>query len=413
MKPDRVVVGGARLKRKARKSGGGDRDRDEVGDGHRDVSLTALWRVAQPRCPDWWDQFSRRISGMRKQNRRSGNSKEFGSFFRISRRTFDYICSLVKNNLSTRPSNLADFNGGCLSVNDQVAVALMRLSSGKSLQSVGDLFKLNQSSVSQITWRFVEAMEEKGLVHLNWPSDEKEMERVKEKFEKIRGLPNCCGAIDATHILMNLPMVDAANDVWFDQEKNCSMILQGVVDADMRYRDVVTGWPGKLSDASVLRSSGLYELCQNGTRLNGKKVKLSEGSEIGEYIVGDLGFPLLPWLLTPYRGKGILELEREFNKRHYATRMVAKRAFSRLKDMWKIIEGVMWMPDRNKLPRIVLVCCLLHNIVIDMEDEVQDEVPLAFDHDSCYRQQICEEADRAGSSLREKLSLYLAGKLPP
>ncbi|KAI4339204.1 hypothetical protein MLD38_024168 [Melastoma candidum] len=148
---------------------------------------------------------------------------------------------------------------------------------------------MNQSSVSQITWQFVEAMEKKGLMHLNWPSDEKEMERVKEKFEKIRGLPNCCGAIDATHILMNLPMVNAANDVWFDREKNCSMILLGVVDAEMRFRVAVTGWAGKLSDSFVLRSSGLYKLCQNGTRLNVKKVKLSEGSEIGEYIVGDLG----------------------------------------------------------------------------------------------------------------------------
>jgi len=29
--------------------------------------------------------------------------------------------------------------------------------------------------------------------------------------------------------------------VWHDQEKNYSMVLQAVVDADMRFTDIVTG----------------------------------------------------------------------------------------------------------------------------------------------------------------------------
>ncbi|MCI43031.1 putative nuclease HARBI1, partial [Trifolium medium] len=73
--------------------------------------------------------------------------------------------------------------------------------------------------------------------------------------------------------------------------------------------------------------------------------------------------------------------------------MVAKRALARLKEMWKIIGGVMWKPDKRKLPRIVLVCCILHNIVIHLEDEVQDDMPLCRHHDSGYQDQTCEFAD--------------------
>ncbi|MBA0814459.1 hypothetical protein Gohar_020290, partial [Gossypium harknessii] len=341
----------------------------------------------------------------------SKGSRSFESIFRISKKTFNYICSLVKEDMMARQSSYTDINGKPLSLNDQVAVALRRLSSGESLSVIGDTFGMNQSTVSQITWRFVEAMEEKGLHHLTWPSTEAEMEQIKSKFEKIRGLPNCCGAIDITHVVMTLPTMDPSNNVWFDREKNYSMVLQAVVDPEMRLRDVIAGWPGSLSDAVVLRSSGFFRLSEEGKRLTGKKLNISEGMEIGEYIIGDAGFPLLPWLLTPYQGKGLSDLQIEFNKRHAATRMVAQMALARLKEMWRIIHGVMWMPDKNRLPRIVLVCCLLHNILIDMEDEVFDDMSLSHHHDTGYRRQNCEYFDQSAMIMRDKLSLYITGKL--
>lgn len=293
---------------------------------------------------------------------------------------------------------------------------MRRLSSGKSLSNIGESFRISQSTVSHVTWRFVEAMEQKGLSHLHWPLDEAEIDQIKSKFKKIRGLPNCCGAIDTTHILMNLSNVDGSNSVWLDREKKCSMILQAIVDPDLRFRDIITGWPGKLGDATILKSSGFYRLAKEGKRLNGNKLPLSEGTELREYIVGDSGFPLLPWLLTPFKGKKaraqIEDHQARFNRRHFATRVVAQRALTRLKDMWKIIGGVMWMPDRNKLPRIIFVCCLLHNIIIDLEDDVQDELVLSHEHDPGYRQEVCGIEGGEGSLIREKLSLYLLEKLP-
>ena len=73
----------------------------------------------------------------------------------------------------------------------------------------------------------------------------------------------------------------------------------------------------------------------------------------------------------------------------------------------------MWRPDKHRLPRIILACCILHNIVIDMEDESVDELPLSHHHDTGYKQEICEFADKTTSVMRDKLSLYLAGKLSP
>ncbi|GAB2234072.1 hypothetical protein Droror1_Dr00003309 [Drosera rotundifolia] len=357
---------------------------------------------------DWWVDFSKRIHGLLSPSK---ELDRFESIFKISRKTFDYICSLVKEDIMAKPGNYSYSNGRPLAVNDQVAIALRRLSSGDSLLNIGDAFGVSHSAVSQVTWRFVEIMEERGLHHIQWPK-EAEMTEIKSKFEKIRGFPNCCGAIDTTHIAMCLPMADPATKVWCDREKNHSMLLQAIVDPNMKFLDIVTGWPGKMSDSSVLESSSFFHLVEKGERLGGKKMDLCHGSEVGEYIIGDSGFPLLPWLITPYPGKDLQESKVEFNKRHFATRMVSQRALTRLKEMWKIIHGVMWRPDKHKLPRIVLVCCLLHNIVIEMEDDVQDEMSLSYHHDSGYRQQVSESIDKSASALRDNLSLYLSGKQP-
>lgn len=338
---------------------------------------------------------------------------KFESVFKISRKTFDYICSLVKEDMMAKSAHFVFANGKSLSLSDQVAVALRRLSSGDSLVTIGDLFGVNHSTVSQVTWRFVESMEERGLHHLQWPSTEAEMTEIKSKFEKIRGFPNCCGVIDTTHITMCLPASDPQGNVWLDREKNHSMVMQAVVDPDMKFRDIVTGWPGKMKDWLVFQNSNFCKLCDKGERLNGKKVEICKGSEIREYIVGDSGYPLLPYLVIPYEGKDLPESKVEFNQRHSATRLVAQRALTRLKETWRIIQGVMWRPDKHRLPRIILVCCLLHNIAIDMEDEVQDNLPFSPDHDSGYHQEICGTTDMEGANLRDKLALYLSTRLPP
>ncbi|CAH9072540.1 unnamed protein product [Cuscuta epithymum] len=364
--------------------------------------------VPEDGSTDWWASLSKRVSGSVSPSK---GMDRFQAIFKMSRKTFEYICSLVKDHMMLKSASSVFTNGKPMSLHEQVALALRRLCSGNSLIVVGDSFGAHHSTVSQVTWRFVEAIEESGVHHLRWPSSEPEMKRIKLKFEQIRGLPNCCGARDTTHITMMLSTSEQTADVWADQTGNHSMILQAIVDPDMRFLDIVTGLPGKMDSSSVLQSSSFFKLCKKGERLNGNKTKICGEAEMGEYIVGSSGFPLYPWLMTPYKGKDLSGPKAEFNKRHYATRIVAQRALTRLKDVWKMIHGNMWRPDKHKLPRFILVCCILHNIIIDMEDEVLDEeMPLPRRHDPGYPQEVSETIDETGSVMRDHLSLHLYGK---
>ncbi|CAK8536127.1 unnamed protein product [Lathyrus sativus] len=354
---------------------------------------------------DWWNDLSIKMNGHKK------------SPPKISRKTFEYICSLVKDDITTKSAHFTFTNGKPMSLFDQVAVSLRRLGTGDSLVTIADSFGLNHSTVSQVTWRFVVSMEERALHHLQWPSTKEEMNIIKSKFEKIQGFPNCCGAIDVTHITLCLPASEHSSNSWLDHKKNHSMVLQAIVDPDMKFRDIVAGWPGKMMDWLVFESSNFNKLCNKGERLNGKKLKISQGSEIREYIIGDSGYPLLPYLIVPYEEKEALESEQKakFNRLHLETRLVAQRALARLKEMWRIIHGNMWRPDKHRLPRIILVCCLLHNIVIDMQDEVKDELLCLYhhNHDSGYHQLICEGVEEKGVAMRKSLCHYMNGRLHP
>ncbi|XP_062197668.1 protein ALP1-like [Phragmites australis] len=355
---------------------------------------------------NWWDGFCMRMAGTLSSIE---DAQRFEYVFKMPRRTFNYVCSLVKDEMMVKSSSYTFLDGTVLSLEDRVAIALRRLNSGGSLVTVGSSIGVNHSTVSLITWRFIEAMEERGSHHLHWPNSG-EMEKIKSKFEKIHSLPNCCGVVDTTHITMCLSSAEPNCKVWLDHEKNYSMILQAVVDLDMRFTDIVTGWPGSMKESSILHSSGLFKLCEKDERLNGSKLKLSDGSEIGEYMIGDAGYPLLPWLLTPYPEKDLTESKTEFNRRHSAARAVAPRTLAKFKDTWKFLQGEMWRPDKHKLPRIIHVCCLLHNIVIDLQDSAMEEAHTSSDHDMKYRQQVCQLADENSVRVRDKLSQHLTSR---
>lgn len=355
---------------------------------------------------DWWDTFWQKHSTIPGGSVPVDEDEGFKYFFRVSKKTFDYICSLVREDLVSRPpSGLINIEGRLLSVDKQVAIALRRLASGESQVSVGAAFGVGQSTVSQVTWRFIEALEERAKHHLKWP-DSHRMEEIKSNFEALFGLPNCCGAIDATHIIMTLPAVQTSDD-WCDPANNYSMFLQGVFDHEMRFLDLVTGWPGGMTMARLLKCSGFFKLCEAGERLNGNLKTISEGVEVREFIIGGVGYPLFPWLLTPYESNGLSVSMSAFNAAHKAARSFAVKAFSQLKGSWRILNKVMWRPDKRKLPSIILVCCLLHNIIIDNGDQLHPDVALSGHHDFGYAEQGCKQVDPLGRTMRENLATYL------
>jgi hypothetical protein len=303
-------------------------------------------------------------------------------------------------------SNHTFVDGRVLSLQDRVAVALRMLNSGEPPVTVGSSVGVDKSTASLVTQVFIEAMVKRAFHLLNWPYTS-EMEKIKRKFYKVYGLPNCCGVVHAAHIKFGSQNPDKEND---------GMLMQTVIDPDMRLTNCWQGSSGSVNQLSILHDSWLFKSSEDGACLNSSKLKLSDGSDVGEYVVGDVGYPLLPWLLTPYQLENDVSLSDfkvEFNSRHYAAIAVAQKALSRLKDTWKCLQGEGWHPNSQlEMFWTIKTCCLLHNIVIYMEEE--DGAGMPSDQEQYTVGQLRQTVDEDAERVRDAVSRHMmesGGKL--
>ncbi|VAI91583.1 unnamed protein product [Triticum turgidum subsp. durum] len=331
----------------------------------------------------------------------------FESVCKMRRSTFSYICSLVRipffEDMMSRDQDHTFVDGRVLSLQDRVFVALAMLNSGGSPITVGFSLGVNESTVLLVTQVFVEAMRVRAMHHLHWPGYTK-MEKIKRKFDKIHGLPNCCGVVHTAHIKFGTQNRD--------HEENDGILMQALIDPDMRFTNICLVLSGSIMNKlSVLHDSDLFKMGEKGTCLNGNKLKVTSGGglEVGEYIIGDAGYPLRPWLLTPYQLENDLsdsDSKVEFNRRHSAATAVALRALARLKDTWKCLQGEGWHPNNKRdMCWTTGTCVILHNILIDME--MDEGAGMPSNQEENYIKQVRQVAEEDGVRARDALSQHL------
>uniref|UniRef100_A0A453MXF8 DDE Tnp4 domain-containing protein n=1 Tax=Aegilops tauschii subsp. strangulata TaxID=200361 RepID=A0A453MXF8_AEGTS len=307
---------------------------------------------------------------------------------------FSYISSLVMGPSMEDMNNYTFVDGRVLSLEDRVAISLRRLQSSEPTESIASSVGVNESIILLVTERFVDTVWERADHHSSGP-DCSEKDEIKSKFDKIHNMHNCCGVICTTHI----PFGPNCN-----HEKNDIAVIQFIVDATKRFRNIWLGPAGSMNKSSLLKNSEIFKECAKGGWLNGNKLKVAlDGSEVGEYIIGDAGYPLLPWLLTPYQEEGLSDSMAEFNRRHSAATTCALKALARLKDTWKCLQGETWWPaNLETRSKIIYACCMLHNIVIEMEDDAAMLSTKRRNYSKEVRQIAKEDAARA----RDMLSQY-------
>ena len=192
----------------------------------------------------------------------------------------------------------------------RVACCLFKLTHGASLFICSEMFAIGKSTVSAILRDVVHVINDTLRHELTWPTGER-LRETQLNFFNVCGLPAVVGSIDGTHIAISkLKHVPA--DYYYFKSGGYTLNCEAVVDSDKRFLDLYLGMPGSTNDSCMLRRSSLYNLATHNRLMDVEHAVQG----FSPYLIGDLGYPLLPWLMVPHRSTGHLSVaERLFNKR--------------------------------------------------------------------------------------------------
>lgn len=127
-------------------------------------------------------------------------------------------------------------------------------------QSVcGDLFHVNQSTVSRIVQRVTEVLAGLAPEVIKMPQTPHEITMIKEGFYRMvrpHGIPNVVGLIDCTHVKICSPGGRSA-ERFRNRKGSFSISVQAVARYDLKILDLVARWPGSTHDSHIFDMSAL------------------------------------------------------------------------------------------------------------------------------------------------------------
>ena len=138
------------------------------------------------------------------------------------------------------------------------------------------------------------------------------------------------------------------------------MNCQAVVDSEKCFLDLYLGMPRSTNDSRVLRRSSLYNLAVQNNLFDEEY----SSNGFSPYLIGNLGYPLFPWLMVPYRTNvRLFVTDSLFNKKLRKGRSVVENAFGILKQTFRDLLTKSDL-DVVFLPDVILCCAILHNMLL-------------------------------------------------
>ena len=170
----------------------------------------------------------------------------------------------------------------------------------------------------------------------------------------------------------------------------------------MNIVNCVAKWPGSVHDARILRESPLFEAFE------------SSNKPLSGYILGDSGYMLRDWLMTPISAVRSAKDE-AYNKALCGTRCTVERCIGVLKRRWHCLHTELRVSPQRAC-QIICACVILHNravqlrqldvddVAADGNDDDADDTGTDVNPGSGGKQSVAEQARvAAGKAARDRL----------
>lgn len=268
---------------------------------------------------------------------------EYMQKFRISAQSMQFLVERLGEWLQSPTSrNFA------LSPEQQLMSALHWLGNGSQYHVVADAHGLHKTTIMRAVHRVTRVIvDEVFAEEVRWPNPPSAS--IAVKFFRFANFPRVAGCIDGSLIPIDAP--EENENAYVDRKGNHSINILVACGPSLEFYYASARWPGSVHDSRVLRNSSLFEQWENGFR-----------PFPGAVLLGDSGYPLLPWLMTPVERPRVnaVGLQR-YLRRHKQTRRLVECALGGLKEKFPCLARL-----RLKSPeascKIILSCITLYNI---------------------------------------------------
>ncbi|XP_055390197.1 putative nuclease HARBI1 [Condylostylus longicornis] len=236
-------------------------------------------------------------------------------------------------------------------------VTIWKLANNNTFREVSDRFGIAQGTAYHIFVKITRLIAKlKGKV-IKFPRSEAAQRQIIEGFEnsRCRPLPNTIGCIDGMHIRISKPIKDPIS--FYNRKGFYSVLVQGVVDSQMKFIDAFVGYPGSCHDAAMWNASPLKEAITNGSIV----------VPLDNHLIGDGAYALQTYMMVPFKENGFLtECESKYNTALSSTRVFVEQAFGILKKKWRMLNHLE-LQNIKVSKTIIMASIVLHNIIIDNE----------------------------------------------
>ncbi|XP_022165318.1 putative nuclease HARBI1, partial [Myzus persicae] len=266
-----------------------------------------------------------------------------------------------------------------ISVESKISSAVRFLAQGAYQRGVGKETNigLSQPSVSRVLNEVIDCINLHLLQkYIKFPTSPAEKQKIKDWFRTRFHIPGVIGVIDGSHIGIFPPSTNHnqyPEFVYVNRKGFHSINTQLIVDHTYRILNVNAKFPGSTHDSHIWKMSLIRNHLSNTYRRD------------HEWLLGDSGYPLEPWLLTPFSNPGDGSPESRFNVKFTSARSVVERAIGMLKGRWRCLCKQRMLHYKPTIAsKIINACAVLHNICIEnfdaaYEDEEYDELYNAND----------------------------------
>ncbi|XP_024941996.1 putative nuclease HARBI1 isoform X2 [Cephus cinctus] len=216
-----------------------------------------------------------------------------------------------------------------LSVEKQILSTVRFYATGCFQRPVGEQWgiTMSQPSVSRCIHRVTDAINEHIFRQwIQFPMTMEARQQARQQFQTAsQPFDGAIGAIDCTHLAILAPKQH--EEAYINHHGYHSLNVQMICDSNLKILNVNARYPEARHDAYIWSASAARSVMERAYQRGDRKT----------FLIGDQGYPLEPWLLTPLPHEPVENPRFRYNEALCSARNCIERLFGVLKSTWRCL----------------------------------------------------------------------------